>query len=323
MAIEPEADPVSWLARSHGDLCVRLLFWQLLDALRSNLLGLSRAASQSSGSIDLAYLEGRLGYRLNNSDLSLLGPLANMHPLKADMGDLLNIFSRLSRAIVGSPRNKPMVKHVELRNQLLSLSGADDPLLLLRRQYLDVAAESTLQYLVDLVFPYSKRSAINQLPPERLFPKLPPIRCSDRGIDFDISRMVTMSDVWVVEISFVASREQVSHIEPKAEGQSAWLGIPSIADDLGNRYLVSGYAGQMGVSFPNKWEMRYAVYPLIAATAKIFTLAFEHVQLTLEEREPRDMHPANDVTTFYDIHLEHLNWEIDIASLRAQHAGFY
>lgn len=100
LEINPALNPVQWLREAQAETCVKRLFWQLLDSLRRNLVGLKRTQAQANAAVSLAELEAGLGYRLNDHDLKLLRPFLYSHPLQADAETLLSIFWRLKRELI-------------------------------------------------------------------------------------------------------------------------------------------------------------------------------------------------------------------------------
>ncbi len=327
LAINPGLDPIHWLMAAHSDLCVKLLFWQILDSLRSHLLGLKQSLVEAASAVNRSELEGGLKYRLNEDDLKLLRPLAYIHPLQADVETLLSIFRGLKRepiprAFAASRFEEP---RFELRNKLLSLPRQEDPLKWLRENHLQYAAKSTLNYLMRQVFPHSLRRGLNHLPPESHYPKFQPIQCRAGGIDFKISRLMPIFDITAIEISFTVKKRHTRGLDPKSAGYARWDGIPSLSDNLGNHYLISRGGGQSDIAFPMKWKRLFACYPKIVTAAKTFTFSYDNVSLTVEERKMRKglPHPDHDIKRYYDIALENLKWTVDIAALRRQFPGFH
>lgn len=325
LSINPDLDPISWLKETHAGMCVELLFWQILDSLRSNLLGLQRTLAEAASVVNRSELEAGLGYRLNEHDLKLLRPLAYIHPLQADAETLLRIFRRLKRELVPLAASRFEQQSLALRTELLSLPSDVDPLKWLRANHLQSAAESTLQYLMRQVYPDSKIQALNQLLPESHYPKFQPLQCQAGDIVFNLSRLVPVFDILAIEISFTVKKRHTRGVEAKPAGYAKWDGIPSLSDDFGNHYLISRGGGQTDVSFPVKWKRLFACYPKIVAAATTFTFSYDNVSLTIEESKMRKglPHPDHDIKRYYDIPLENLKWTVDIAALRRQFPGFY
>ena len=325
LSINPDLDPVQWLMETHAGYCVKLLFWKILDGLRGNLLGLQRTLAAAAFVVNKNELEAGLGYRFNAQDLATLKPLTYIHPLQADVKTLLSIFWGLKRELVPLAAGRFEKPSLELRTELLSLPRQVNPLKWLRENHLQYAAESTLRYLMRQVFPDSNRSALNQLPPESHYPKVQPIQCRAGDIVFSLSRLVPIFDIMAIEISFTVKKRHTRGLDAKPTGFARWDGIPSLSDDLGDRYLISRGGGEMGVSFPMKWKWLFACYPRISEAAKTFTFSYDTVSLTVEERESRKglPHPDHDIRRCYDIPVENLEWTVDIAALRRQFPGFY
>ncbi len=325
LSIDPDLGPISWLMETHAGMCVELLFWQILDSLRSNLLGLQRTLAETASVVNRSELEAGLGYRLNEHDLSLLRPLAYIHPLQANSETLLQIFWQLKRELVPLAASRFEKPSLELRTELLSLPKDVDPLNWLRENHLQYAAESTLRYLVSQVIPQTARNLFHHPLPKHHYPKLPRISCRANGIEFTVNQLYPRFDVFAVCIAFTISRRQIKGLDSRPEGYQLWQGIPELTDDLGNRYLATFGGGQMAVEFPMKWELQYACYPKIVESARTFTLSFDHVLLTVEERKMRKghLHPDYDIRRCYDIPVENLKWTVDIAALRRQFPGFY
>lgn len=324
LSINPDLDPVQWLMVTHAGMCVKLLFWKILDGLRGNLFGLQRTLAEAPSVVNRRELEAGLGYRLNEHDLKLLRPLAIVHPLQADVETLLSIFLGLKRELVPLAASRFEKPSLELRTELLSLPRQVDPLKWLRENHLLYAAESTLRYLMRQVFPHSRKSALNQLPPERHYPKFQPIQCRAGDIVFSLSRLVPIFDIMAIEISFTVKRRHTRGLDAKPAGYARWDGIPSLSDDFGDRYLISRGGGEMGVSFPMNWKWLFACYPKISDAANTFTFSYDTVSLTVGERELRKgfPHPDHDIRRYYDIPIENLKWTVDIAALRRDFPGF-
>ncbi len=323
LEINPALNPVQWLQETQAETCVKCLFWQLLDSLRRNLVGLKRTQAQANAAVSLAELEAGLGYRLNDQDLKLLKSLVYSHPLQADAETLLSIFWRLKRELIPLAASQFAKPDLELRAELLSLPPQTDPLKWLGENHPQYAAESTLRYLIHQVFPRSRRVAAERLPPGEFYPKFQKIACTFGGIVFYLSRFYTMHEVSAIELSFTIRKRQARHFDAKPAGDAGWRGIPALCDNLGHRYLIGFSGGELGVVFPLKWELRFAVYPAIVESAKTFTLSFDNVLLTVEERKIHGVHPEDDSHRYYELPLENLKWTVDIAALRRQFPGFY
>ncbi len=175
------------------------------------------------------------------------------------------------------------------------------------------------------VFPRSRKSAVNRLLPESHYPKFQPIRCHASDIAFSLSRIVPIFDILAIEISFTVTKRHVRGLDAKPEGYALWRGIPSLSDDLGNRYLISFGGGQRDLKFPMKWKQLFACYPKIVEAAETFIFSYDNVLLTVEERKMRSglPHPDHDIKKYYDIALDNLKWMVDIAALRRRFPGFY
>lgn len=323
LSINSDLDPISWLMEAQARLCVKLLFWKILDDLRGNHLGLQRILAEETTAVNRSDLEAKLGYRINEHNMRLLRPLAYIHPLQVDADTLLSIFWQLKRELVPLSSSRVERPSLVLRQELLSLPRQVDPLQWLRENHLWHAAESTLHYIMHQVFPYSRRVAAERLPPESHFPNFQKIACESGSLSFYLSRFLTIHGVSAIELSFTISKKQVRQFDVRQEGNAGWGGIPALCDNLGHQYLIDFSGGELGVVFPIKWKLRFAVFPIIVAEAETFTLSFENVLLAIEERKIRGVDPSKDIRRFYELPLHNLNWRVGIGGLRRRYPGFY
>ncbi len=309
-------DPVRWLSQERADLCVKILFWQCLKRLRVSLVGLKQAISTMPQTIILHESESNIGYRLNDHDVELLKPLAYSHPIQVKREILLDVFWQLKRDLVPLAESSFPHPDLLLRNQMLSLPPEVDPLLWLKETHIEFAAASALQYLLDQILPPARLSALNNIPTIKAIPDFSPVLCRAQGIDFEISLVMPIFDMMCIEIAFTVMKEQTLGFESKAELNSAWIGVPSLLDELGHHYLVSGYVGKMEGVFPMNWKLRFAVYPQLVKSAKAFTLSFKDVSIFLEEWEISLSQPQDEVRNCYEIPLKDLSWKVDMITVR-------
>ena len=304
-----DVDPIQWLINSHSRLCAKLLFWKLLDSLRSNLIGLQRTAAETTPDI-INQLEEEIGYRFNRQDLALLRPMVYTHPIAVDEQPLLRFFSGLRRREMAVSSNVHGINYwQDLRNELLSLPDNADPLDWLRENHLQYAAAATLRYLIAQVIP-KHTDILNDDIPKRYTDLLPKTFCRANDIQISLNAVFPIFDVYLLGLSFRIFNHQLRTSGFKQPVPVQWDGMGTVSDDMGNRYVICNRILKYTTPFPcyywwMDYELRLLCFPAIAKTAKQLRLSFEHVKLIAIKRNL-------DGDRYYEMPLKALSWEIDL-----------
>ena len=320
LIIDPKINPLQWLMDHHNDICVKLLLWQELDKLRSNVLSMQRhIALREMDSIGLGKRDSLdIGYRFNQQDLRLLKPLANTSPLTVDDSHLLQIFSKLRRReMVDVTSDRRNTVRRNLRNKLLSLPYDVNPLVWLRDNHLQHAALSTLEYLIGQVIPI-EMSVFSSRDSSRFESHSLQAVSRARGIKFVLDNISYVRAAFAIRITFRISDGQLQDLDKTRLSANQvlieWRGVGNVSDDLGNRYLIChSILNSSSVVLPNRnhidYRLRLNCYPTIANRVSKLSLRFDDV--TLVAMKTPAIKPI-----FYAVQFEDLKWTVDIAALR-------
>ena len=315
--IDPDLDLIQWLMDNQSDLCVKLLLWQCLDSLRSNLIGLRRTITETApDAID--QIEEEVGYKFNEQDMALLRPLAYTHPLAAAEDRLLTLFSGLRRRemVIRDTDSSP-----NLRNRLLLLPNDANPLVWLRENHLKYAAAATSRYLIEQLIPKSDWNFEHKHDMPSPSPK--PV-CRSNHIAFTLKGIFPVFDIIAIYLTFRVYHHQLRILgsEELTYSYPYWKGIGNLSDDLENRYLICHHRLIPKAYFPcSLWwmdyELRLFFFPSIAKSAQQMFLSFDNAMLIARRIQALD----NDL--HYSVPLGKLKWTVDLNPLRQRYSRFF
>ncbi len=320
LIIDPQINPLQWLMDHHNEICVKLLLWQELDKLRSNLLSMqSHIALREMDTIGIGKRDSLdIGYRFNEQDLRLLKPLVFTPPLAVEETHLLQIFSKLRRReMVDVTGDRLNSERWNLRNKLLSLPYDVNPLVWLRDNHLQHAALSTLEYLIGQVIP-GEMSVFSSRDSSRFESLSPKAVCRARGIKFILENISYVRAAFAIRLAFRISDDQLQALDKTRLSSKQvlieWRGVGNVSDELGNRYLIChSILNSSSVVLPNRnhidYRLRLNCYPTIANCVSKLSLRFDDV--TLVAMKTPAIKPI-----FYAVQFEDLKWTVDIAALR-------
>ena len=261
-----------------------------------------------------------IGYIFNKHDLALLRPLAYTHPLTVEKERLLQVFSRLRRREMAVASNdRPNAYEWDLRNKLLLLPDDVHPLIWLRENYLQYAAVSTLQYLIEQVIPRNISLLSSSYYTSRYESFSPKTVCRSKGITFVLEKITYIHDVFSIRLAFTITGSYLKTLEkPRISvrhGYVEWRGAGNLSDNLGNRYLICHSLLNSSADFskPERiydYDLRLDCYPDIMRKAKQLVLSYDDVTLIAKEISVG----AAD-TIYYSVPLEKLKWTIDLRPL--------
>ncbi len=332
LALDPEWNPITWLMDDHTKLCVKLLFWQSLDILRSGLLSKQRdIALKKMDMIGIAQQSTlNIGYRFNEHDVSLLKPLVLTHPLTVDDQQLLQIFSKLRRReMVDVTGDRLNAQAWDLRNKLLSLAYDVNPLIWLRENYLQYAAVSTLEYLMRQVTP-SGMGIFSTSDSSRFESLSPKSVCRAQGIKFVLETISYINDVFSIYIVYRITNRRLKDLEKVPitvrHGHVEWRGIGTLFDDRENYYLIchsllnySGY--HVGRDQWLDYSLRLDCYPALVKSARQLVLSFDNV--TLIAKEISSGANLEDDALHYSVPLGNLKWTINLSGFKRRLIGSF
>ncbi len=317
--LKDDDNPLEWLKQNKRELISSALLWTVLEHLRSFIQG-SLLARKAGHSTTFTIFEQWLGRAINlPENAQLFQKIADSHSTTVSPRLLRTVFQECHVLL---QQNGMKVSINEITDDeiwlcliaLLQMPIDSDPLERIEKNYLQLAAETTLRHLFSQIWP-PRHNLVGQTNTGIIEKVLhPKIRQRAAGVS------VTLQDLTLGKSSFALTlktrvSEKAISLPQNVIGKGIWWqGVDRVTDNVGNHYLVCHRLEEGENRF---WwfdqSLQLVCYPAIAPQATKIMLRSCQMALVLvgvlpgkQWRKPRPLRQLD---------LGNLTWDVEVARL--------